>query len=58
MGKVLDLMRERIARGECPVCGMPVMQDFKVVLDNAVTMGEIKICKKHETYNNEGGTNG
>ena len=49
--EVLTLMRDRISKQECPICGIVLKDEFKIIADEYIAKETIKICKVHPTPN-------
>lgn len=45
--ETLSLMRDRISKQECPICGTPASDSFKDITDEYITKDTIKICSTH-----------
>ena len=49
--EVLTLMRDRISKQQCPICGVILEDKFKIIVDEYITKDTIKICQTHLTPN-------
>jgi len=55
ISETLTLMRDRISKSQCPICGIIIIKDeFNVIIDEYITAEDaIKICKNHQTLNTD-----